>query len=284
MMKKYAFFIGILTVLSGYVIAGQFKKTPNGLQYAIYKPQKGERIKDGDIVFLNLSYRTNKDSLLFSSWQLGGPVSLKVEPSTFKGDLMEGLRLLTVNDSADFKINADSLFTKTFAAELPPFIEKGSLLTFTVKITRVTTEAKLQEEEKAAAVKQQAMEKEMLAKYVADKKLNPVITASGLQYVVNSVGTGPKPTAGQKVKVHYTGTLLDGTKFDSSVDRNEPFEFTLGRGQVIKGWDEGIALLNKGSKAVLILPSSLAYGTRGAGSLIPPNTPLIFEVELIDMQ
>jgi peptidylprolyl isomerase len=84
--------------------------------------------------------------------------------------------------------------------------------------------------------------------------------------------------------VHYTGRLLDGTKFDSSLDRNDPIEFKLGQGMVIKGWDEGIALLKVGGKALLIIPSNLAYGSRGAGGVIPPFSPLTFEVELVSVQ
>jgi FKBP-type peptidyl-prolyl cis-trans isomerase len=114
------------------------------------------------------------------------------------------------------------------------------------------------------------------------KKKSVKTTPSGMMVAITKKGTGAAPVAGTKVKVHYTGTLLDGKKFDSSVDRGEPFQFVLGAGQVIKGWDEGIALLTKGAKATLMLPSSLAYGARGAGGSIPPNTPLIFEVELVD--
>ena len=92
-----------------------------------------------------------------------------------------------------------------------------------------------------------------------------------------------KPITGQKVKVNYKGMLLDGTVFDSSFKRNEPIEFTLGVGQVIKGWDEGISLLGIGDKASFIIPSDLAYGESGAGGVIPPNATLIFEVELVSV-
>jgi peptidylprolyl isomerase len=108
-----------------------------------------------------------------------------------------------------------------------------------------------------------------------------VTTASGLKYVIVEEGTGPAPKTGDLVKVHYTGTLEDGTKFDSSVDRGEPIEFILGRGQVIPGWDEGIGLMNVGGKARLIIPPDLAYGEQGAGGVIPPNATLNFDVELI---
>ena len=95
---------------------------------------------------------------------------------------------------------------------------------------------------------------------------------------------GAQAEAGKTVKVHYTGRLLDGTKFDSSLDRNDPIEFVLGKGMVIPGWDEGIALLKVGGKALLVIPSNLAYGSRGAGGVIPPFAPLTFEVELVSVQ
>lgn len=109
------------------------------------------------------------------------------------------------------------------------------------------------------------------------------VTDSGLEIIVTEAGSGPKPEPGSVVVVHYTGMLEDGTVFDSSVTRGEPISFPLGQGRVIPGWDEGIALLNQGSKAQLIIPSELGYGAQGAGGVIPPNATLIFDVELVDV-
>ncbi len=108
-------------------------------------------------------------------------------------------------------------------------------------------------------------------------------TGSGLEYVITEHGQGELATAGNRIKAHYTGTLEDGTKFDSSVDRGDPFVFELGAGQVIKGWDEGFALMHVGDKTTLKIPPHLGYGERGAGSVIPPNATLIFEVELLEI-
>ena len=108
-----------------------------------------------------------------------------------------------------------------------------------------------------------------------------VTTASGLQITTLVVGTGAKAEVGKTAVVHYTGWLLDGTKFDSSVDRGTPFEFPLGGGRVIKGWDEGVATMNIGGKVELVMPPELAYGASGAGGVIPPNATLKFEVEFL---
>jgi hypothetical protein len=110
-----------------------------------------------------------------------------------------------------------------------------------------------------------------------------ITTESGLKYIINEKGSGEKAVNGKSVEVHYTGYLADGKIFDSSIERGEPIDFVLGTGLVIKGWDEGIALMNVGDKYRLIIPAELGYGSRGAGNAIPPNSDLIFDVELINV-
>ena len=115
----------------------------------------------------------------------------------------------------------------------------------------------------------------------AEPEGKEVTPSSGLQYIALKVGTGATAQAGQTVSVHYTGWLENGKKFDSSVDRGQPFSFPLGAGRVIKGWDEGVKGMKVGGKRKLIIPSNLGDGARGAGGVIPPNATLIFEVELL---
>lgn len=111
-----------------------------------------------------------------------------------------------------------------------------------------------------------------------------VTTPSGLQYVDLAIGSGREAHAGETAIVHYTGTLTDGKKFDSSKDRNSPFSFRLGAGRVIKGWDEGVEGMKIGGIRKLVIPPQLGYGSRGAGAAVPPNATLIFEVELLDLR
>ncbi|MCX6279724.1 MAG: FKBP-type peptidyl-prolyl cis-trans isomerase [Bacteroidetes bacterium] len=404
-----------------------YDKTETGLYYKLFKVSKDTvKPRQGDWVSLNMRY-SYKDSTLFNSkTAMNTPVRFQLPKSDFKGDIYEGIKMLSVGDSADFIINADSLFTKTFRQpQRPPFIDSNSIVHFYItllsvdspvtlikkeeeslkkyieekKITVVPTNSglyfietlpgqgakidsgcwvkanfkvslidgkqvfstldrgepmefecgkrfdtpgfeegitkmlkggkatlvvpskiafgetgrgamvppystviydvevvdvtskadhqkKVAEDKKKEEMKKttnKTQEGALMNKYLKDKNITAKPTASGLVYVEKVKGTGAKAVAGKKVKVHYTGTLLDGTKFDSSRDRNEPFEFNLGQGQVIKGWDEGIGMMNVGGKAILVIPSSIAYGDRDNGK-IPPFSTLVFDVELLDVK
>lgn len=159
-----------------------------------------------------------------------------------------------------------------------------------VEILRIGAEAENFDAQTAfiqfEADKQKRMEAQKAAQAAALAEITEGFTQteSGLFYSIEEKGEGEQPQKGNTVKVHYKGELLDGTVFDSSFKRNQPIEFSIGVGQVIPGWDEGIALLTKGAKATLIIPSDLAYGSAGAGGVIPPNATLKFEVELVDFK
>jgi FKBP-type peptidyl-prolyl cis-trans isomerase len=270
--------LGLLFIFSR-AQAQDYKTTPSGLRYKIHRSTGDRKANMGDVINLHLAYYV-KDSMIFSSWKLNNPIVLQLSKPTFQGDLMEGLAMLSKGDSATFWINGDSVMRLTHASGVIP---PGSYLRYEIKILDVNTI----EEYKA---KQAALQKEQLKKdtteikaYLKKNKIKARRTASGIYIQTVSKGSGPKPTKGQTVSVHYIGTFMNGKKFDSSRDRNQPFEFVLGQHQVIEGWDEGIAMLNKGTRAILYIPSSLAYGPNG-NSGIPPNSVLLFDVELLDIK
>jgi FKBP-type peptidyl-prolyl cis-trans isomerase len=306
---------GVLGLASCNKGGGEFKKAKSGFEYKIFKstgngkydarevaaegdPTYKERL--GKVMALNVEYRTAKDSILFNSrkQQQGIPMRIELQDVKTKGGLEEAIALLQPGDSGVFRFNVDTIFAKSFKAPVPPFMKKaGSTMTMFVKVDKVQTrEEAMADQQKAMADMQQKMmahAKDQLKKddvilqnYIKKNNLTAQRDSSGIYYVVTQPGAGPKPKQGQTVSVQYKGTLLDGKEFDSSAKGNggKPIAFALGVGQVIPGWDKGIALLNKGSKATLLIPSSLAYGQRGAGADIPADAPLRFDVELVDVK
>jgi FKBP-type peptidyl-prolyl cis-trans isomerase len=217
-----------------------------------------------------------------------GFVDINLQKSTFVGSLEDGLFMMAKGDSAAFIVPADSFFLKTMQMnQLPPFIKSGDHIKAVIKLGNIKgkqeVEAQRQKEmaEREAMMKEkQALELPALEKYIAENKINVKPTATGLYYIETKKGSGANPKPTDFVKVHYTGTLLDGKVFDSSVERGEPVEFPLNG--VIAGWTEVLQLMKKGGKAKLIIPSSLGYGGQEAGP-IPMFSSLVFEVELIDI-
>ncbi|MGZ5283046.1 MAG: FKBP-type peptidyl-prolyl cis-trans isomerase [Bacteroidia bacterium] len=254
----------------------------DGVKYKLHKDVKGAVAKEGAIVEMNIINRNAKDSVIFNTYETGSPLTLQVGKPEYKGDLMYGMMLLSVGDSATFWFDIDSI--RDFEP-IPGVLDKGTLMQYTVKIEGIYTAEEFKIHQAQAVKKQLKTDSLAIMKYLSDNKIkNYKRTASGLYYIIDAEGADKKlkPVNGQKVKVHYTGTFLNGKKFDSSRDRNMPLEFSLGIGQVIRGWDEGIALLSKGARGRLFIPSALGYGPQGAGASIPPNNVLIFDVELVD--
>jgi len=286
-MKNLFRFSFLIIAITAIVSCGKypgFKKSDTGLLYKFHT-ESGDTAKPvvNDILQIDLSYYTMKDGKIDTMIMKPTAMPFQLMAPFFKGDLMEGLAMMAKGDSATFIVNSDSFFTKFVRQPRPAFIDSNSVLYFDVKMNDFLTMEQMMKKREEENKQKIAEEAEIIAKYVADNNITVQPTESGLYLIETVKGKGPKPTAGQKVSVHYTGMLLDGTKFDSSHDRNQPFEFTLGQSQVIKGWDEAIAMLSKGAKARLIVPSTLGYGDRGAGQVIPPFAPLIFDVELIDI-
>lgn len=275
----------------------QFKQTAKGTAYCIVKSNPGEKIKVGQIVTFNLVQKTERDSILASTYVLGRPFQAQIAE---QGDLMDIFPLLAVNDSVVIKVPSDSIF-KANEDKRPPFFPKGSNLMISLKVEKIQSledamaeRNKAMEEQKAYVAQLAKEEPAIMNKYIADNKLALKTTVSGLKYVVTKASTLRKPVTGDTVYVNYKGSTLDGRVFDTSIEAEaekagikqdgrpyEPLAFILGVKQVIPGWDEGLKLLGVGSKATFIIPSKLAYGENGTGQAIPPYSTLRFDVELV---
>lgn len=260
-----------------------YKQTESGLYYKYLVKNDGPTAQLGEVVEVNLAYYLD-DSLMYSTSNIPEPVYDLVRESSFPGDLYEGFTLMHKGDSMSMIMPADSVFLKMFNSRIvPEFVDSLSVIRWEVKVIDIMTEEEVNARIQAAMDEKFVESEETLRAYLAENNIEATPTESGLVYVCTQAGNGSKPEVGKKVKVHYTGTLLDGTKFDSSVDRGEPIEFPLGMGNVIPGWDEGIAMMSKGEKGILYIPAKLGYGDRQAGP-IPAFSNLIFEVELVDFE
>ena len=270
-----------------------YNQTESGLYYKFITQNDGETIDVDDVAELAFSYfvqdTNGRDTMLFSSKEAlhGEPFYDKVQQSLFVGDYYEGLRMMHKGDSISMYINADSVFAKMFGVPqemMPKFAKPNSDMRWEVKLIDFCSEEEflarreVKKQEKSEAAKLE------FEQFLEENGVTAEPTESGLVYVCTKPGDGLHPQQGNTVKVHYTGRLLNGIVFDSSVERGEPFAFTLGKREVIPGWDEGIALMSKGEKGILYIPQNLGYGEMSPAVVIPPYSNLVFEVELIDFE
>lgn len=262
--------------------------TPSGIYFIETAKGKGLKIDTGVMVKIHFTVSLIDGKQIFSTHERTEPIEFEYGKRFDTKGLEEAISMMTKGGKAKVVVPSVMAFGEQGRGTVVPSF---STLLYDVEILDVLSKAesekakaeeKKKSEQKVAAAKN--AEQGLLQKYLKDNKITAKATPSGLYYIEKVKGTGPQATAGKKVGVHYTGTLLNGKKFDSSRDRGvQPFEFELGKGQVIKGWDEGIALMKKGGKAILIVPSSIAYGERDMGDITPYST-LVFDVELVDVK
>lgn len=257
----------------------QAKTLVGGQKYFFYKENtKNPLIKLGDFVSIKIMMKNSKDSIIMNTFTQGEPATQAVSTVT-KGFVDEFFLSMHKGDSASVWVNSDTII-RQIKQPMPPFIAKGSDIEYIIKVVDVMSKAEMDKKDKIAKGKQPLEDEKLIKEYITKNKIKAERTPSGLYISKSKLTTNAFPKAGDMVKVHYTGKNLKGEVFDSSVERGTPFEFTLGRGQVIRGWDEGIGMLKKGEKGLLLIPSGLAYGASSQGAKIPANAVLIFEVEL----
>ena len=301
MNSKYYFYVTLISVdspaslmkkeeesLKKYVEEKKITVAPlaSGLIFVETQAGKGAKVDSGSWVKAQFKVSLIDGKPVYSTYDRGEPMEFEYGKRFDTPGFEEGVSKMMKGGKATLIVPSKIAFGEMGrGAMVPPF----ATVIYDVEIVDITAKAdhdkKVAEDKKKDEMKKEGNKKQEganMAKYLKEKNITAKPTASGLIYVEKVKGTGAKAMAGKKVKVHYTGTLLDGTKFDSSRDRNQPFEFTLGQGQVIKGWDEGIGMMNVGGKATLVIPSTIAYGDRDMGK-IPPFSTLVFDVELLEV-
>lgn len=240
---------------------GETMVTDSGLQYEEVQAGSGSQPQAGDIVSVHYTGTLTNGVVFDSSYQRNEPLSFSLGTGMVIPGWDEGIGLMNEGGKARLTIPPALAYGERGAGGVIP---PNATLIFDVELVDVRAGAP--------------------AEPSAVNEADYVTTDSGLKYYDFVVGEDAAPTANKLVTVHYTGWLLDGDKFDSSLDRGEPFSFTIGAGQVIRGWDEGVMGMKVGGKRQLVIPAELGYGSRGAGGVIPPNATLVFEVELLEVQ
>lgn len=258
-------------IILDYLIENEIEaqKTASGIWYVLTEEGNDEKPNERSVVKAHYSGTLMDGTKFDSSYDRGEPLEFGLG-QVIKG-WQEAIKLLGKGGKGTFYIPSELAYgTRGAGASIP----SNAVLKFDIEL--VDFQQKLTASELA-----EKEDKEIQA-FLADKNIDAQRTASGIWYVIEKTGTGGHPDLSSKVKTHYKGMLLNGAVFDSSYDRGQPLEFGLR--QVIRGWQEGIPLLQKGGKGTFYIPSGLGYGSNGAGGVIPPNAILIFEVELLDFK
>lgn len=267
-----------------------FVSDTTGLDYKWVTHGEGTQVaKVGDFGEMNVVFKIG-DTTMINTMEMnnGQPVPQQFQAPNMKGDLMGGLLKMKAGDSVVFRMLMDTLATRAHQPK-PAWAKPGDYAVWQIKMVSVKTKEQMEAAAKEKNKGQNIADDKLLQEYFKKNGIKNVKkTASGLYYTVAKAGVGAHPKEGQQVTVNYTGKNLAGEKFDSNVDPDfhhvEPFSFALGKHNVIAGWDEAVALMNKGMKATYYIPSSLAYGERGSGDRIPANTVLIFDIELVSFK
>jgi FKBP-type peptidyl-prolyl cis-trans isomerase len=277
-------------LIDQYVTDNEITGTPSesGIYFMEIEKGKGRTPEKDDWLSVHYTVHTLEGERLFSTHDRGAPIDFQLGKRFENEGFQEVVGMMREEGVAEALVPSSMAFGAQGAGQV---IQPFTPLFYKVELMDIMTMdewEKKQADEKAKQMAdklaKQGEEKGVIQKYIAENNLTPTDqTAEGLVYVEEVKGDGPKPERGDKVKVHYTGKTLDGNVFDSSVERGTPFEFIVGRNMVIKGWDEGIPMMNVGSKGLLIIPFDMAYGERGAGDRIPPFSTLVFEVELLEI-
>jgi FKBP-type peptidyl-prolyl cis-trans isomerase FkpA len=260
-----------------------FKKTKSGVYYKIYTENNNDTtvVRKGTFVSVSLKYGL-KDSTLFDSRMSPEPVVIPVSDAQYEGDFYDCLKMLRQGDSATFILKAGPLFTKTFRQpKVPPFMTDESDIYFDIKVYKVQTQEQMSKEKEIRNMELEKKEMLDLEAYIKTNNITVKPTESGIYYLETKKGTGKAPVKDGYISAQYTVSLLSGDKLFSTLDKGEPVEFKYGSPYENEGFMEVIGMMREGGKANAIVPSSKAFGAKGAGKMVPPFSTLYYDIELI---
>lgn len=260
--------------------SGGYSTNEHGLQYRIIRSESNRKLQLNDIVRMNLTYSTMKDSLLYDSRVIGDSFILKVNPPSFIGGFEEGLLLLGEGDSAEFLLPADSVFRNLFQQPRPAYIAAGSMLKFRVGVKDVLDKNELAEMQRKDYARQQMLQVKAIERYFTENSISAPPSSPGVYFIMLKEGSGRIPQNGDSVEVKYTGKTLAGSIFDSSSKAGRNLFYRVGTGNYLKAWEQAITSMKEGSYARLILTSDNAF-KKSTAAPVPPDTPVIFDIELI---
>lgn len=263
-----------------------YKQTENGLYYRFEQQDKNaQQVEEGDVLVGEMTIRLDTTVLRTN---VGRTERLMPAIPMYDGVLHEGIMMMHVGDKATFAIEADSMAKFMQPNQMPPMYEKGKGMKFyyEINLQDIVTKDEFAAEQanyEAEMEKARSAEPELIANYVKENNIKAQPNADGLYVIVKKQGKGTKVAVGRQVAIHYTGRLLDGTVFDSSVG-NEPLSYVVGQMGLIRGWEEGVMGQPEGSQLQLIIPSALGYGSQGAGQMIPPYSTLVFDLDIVSVK
>jgi FKBP-type peptidyl-prolyl cis-trans isomerase len=260
-----------------------FKKTTSGLLYKIYTKDNKDtlRARIGSVVTMDLRYGT-KDSVMFDSKKYPNPVRFPINESQYPGDLYEGLCLFTQGDSGTIILKAGPFFTKTVGQpSVPPNMKEDQDLYFHINLTKIQSQQEIKAEEQARMEQLRLQEKNIIDNYIREKNITVMPNDSGIYIMEVSKGKGKSPKQGEYASVHYKVFKLTGEQLFSTYERGEPIDFEFGNRFENPGFQIVVGTMGVGGKTNAVVPSRMAFGPQGAGQVVPPYTPLYYEIELV---
>lgn len=263
-----------------------FRKTYSGLEYKFIKSGKSKDYPNiGDVLYFDMTYSTANDSVVFDTKLIDSNFKMRLTPATHQGGCFEeALSMLRKGDSAVFKIDAKNFLNFTQdKVNIPSYVKEGDKFIFRIKLNKIVDGSSYVQQNAEMYQYYIDQESSLIERYVIDMDFPRKTTESGLNIFTISKGTGAQPIAGEAVTIDYTAGFIDGSVFDSTIERKQPFRFVLGNDEVIEGLEEAVKMMNVGDHCLLIIPFRLAYGEEKSGVVAPFST-LVFEIELLNVE